>query len=204
MYDLYKKIEELCQNEGITINKMCKLSGAAQGSVADLKSGRTKKLSAENISKIAAHFGVSTDYLLGRVDKYGLTDNDWIMMGSAYKTRRILSGKKIFEAVDGELLTEEQLTAFEETGEPLSLEQINTACGLIGTTGPDLFAAWTRNLYKEELPPIVGGQLDENSLEYAAHKYEGDITPEDKATIISLMKRFAEENRKGGGNGATD
>lgn len=198
-YDIFCS---LCEKKGVSRTKACLDCGLSRTAWRKWIDGGTPN--GPGVTNIAKYFGVTVDYLLGRVDQYGLTDDDWIMMGSAYKTRRILSGKKISEAVDGELLTEEQLTAFEETGEPLSLEQINTACGLIGTTGPDIFAAWTRNLYKEELPPIVGGQLDENSLEYAAHKYEGDITPEDKATIISLMKRFAEENRKGGGNGATD
>lgn len=198
----HARFSELMQKNEVSNYKLAKFLDCSQSSVKNWLS-KTEP-TAEYISKIAEFFGVSVNYLLSIEDQYGLSPSDWTMMGSAYKTRRILSGKKISEAVDGELLTEKQLTAFEETGEPLSLEQINTACGLIGTTGPDLFAAWTRKLYKEELPPIVGGQLDENSLEYAAHKYEGDITPEDKATIISLMKRFAEENRNGGGNGATD
>lgn len=198
----HARFSELMQKNKVSNYKLAKFLDCSQSSVKNWLS-KTEP-TAEYISRIAEYFGVSVNYLLSIEDQYGLSPSDWFMMGSAYKTRRILSGQKISEAVDGELLTEEQLTAFEETGEPLTLAQIDVACGLIGTTGPDVFAAWARNLYKEELPPIVGGQLDENSLEYAAHKYEGDITPEDKATIISLMKRFAEENKKGGGNGATD
>lgn len=199
----FDRFEELRSAKGITKKFITDAIGRSSQTVQDWKNAKSEPNDSQ-IAKVANILGTSAEYLRGEVDQYGLSPSDWFMMGSAYKTRRILSGKKISEAVDGELLTEEQLTAFEETGEPLSLEQINTACGLIDATGPDVFAAWANNLYKEELPPIVGGQLDENSLEYAAHKYEGDITPEDKATIISLMKRFAEENKKGGGNGATD
>lgn len=65
MDNLYKKIEELCNQSNISLNRMCKESGAAQGSVSDLKSGRTKTLSAQNLSKIAAYFNITVDDLLG-------------------------------------------------------------------------------------------------------------------------------------------
>ena len=158
-------------------------------------------MSAQSLSRIAAFLGVTTDYLLGIVDEYGLTDNDWSMMGSTYKGFRVAAKASIKQAVDGEVLTEDQLRAFEESGSPLTLAQIDTACGLIGKTGPDVFAPWSKNLYKEELPPIVGEQFDVNSLEYAAHKYAGQITDEDKQTIIRMMRMFAQSKEEGGENG---
>ena len=65
---LYKRIEELCSEHGETITSMCKASGASRASLSDLKVGRKQSLSAETLSKIAAHFNVSVDYLLGRTD----------------------------------------------------------------------------------------------------------------------------------------
>ena len=61
---LYKRIEELCKEHGETITTMCKASGASRASLSDLKVGRKQSLSAETLSKIAAHFNVSVDYLL--------------------------------------------------------------------------------------------------------------------------------------------
>ena len=61
---LYKRIEELCSEHGETITSMCKASGASRASLSDLKVGRKQSLSAETLSKIAAHFNVSVDYLL--------------------------------------------------------------------------------------------------------------------------------------------
>lgn len=61
---LYKRIEELCREHGETITTMCKASGASRASLSDLKVGRKQSLSAETLSKIAAHFNVSVDYLL--------------------------------------------------------------------------------------------------------------------------------------------
>ena len=66
MSELYNAIEELCKQKGITITTMCKESGASRGSLSDLKAGRKQSLSADTLSKIAAYFSVSVDYLLGK------------------------------------------------------------------------------------------------------------------------------------------
>lgn len=64
MGDLYKRIEILCNNKGVTITTMCKESGASRASLTDLKKGRKQSLSAETLAKIASYFEVSIDYLL--------------------------------------------------------------------------------------------------------------------------------------------
>lgn len=69
MSDLYNRIEELCRTHNETITTMCKESGASRASLSDLKVGRKQSLSTETLSKIAAHFGVSVDYLLGKENK---------------------------------------------------------------------------------------------------------------------------------------
>lgn len=69
MSDLYNRIEELCKENNESITTMCKESGASRASLSDLKVGRKQNLSAETLSKIAAHFGVSVDYLLGKENK---------------------------------------------------------------------------------------------------------------------------------------
>lgn len=66
MSDLYDRIETLCKENNESITTMCRESGASRASLSDLKVGRKQSLSAETLSKIAAHFGVSVDYLLGK------------------------------------------------------------------------------------------------------------------------------------------
>ena len=63
--DLYNRIAVLCKENGKNITTMCKESGTSRASLSDLKMGRSQSLSAETLSKIANHFGVSVDYLLG-------------------------------------------------------------------------------------------------------------------------------------------
>jgi len=65
MSEMYDAIEALCIDRKIKVGRLCADLGISRGIMSDLKAGRTKKLSAENISKIADYFGVSVGYLLG-------------------------------------------------------------------------------------------------------------------------------------------
>lgn len=76
MSNLYNRIEELCKEKNESITTMCKESGASRASLSDLKVGRKQSLSAETLSKIAAHFGVSVDYLLGNETDQPLINGD--------------------------------------------------------------------------------------------------------------------------------
>ena len=69
MSDLYNRIESLCLDRKVSITRMCKESGASRASLSDLKVGRKQRLAADTLSKIAAYFGVSVDYLLGTEQK---------------------------------------------------------------------------------------------------------------------------------------
>lgn len=69
MSDLYKRIEELCKENNITITTMCKNSGASRASLSDLKMGRKQNLSVKTLKAIADYFGVTVDYLSGYVSE---------------------------------------------------------------------------------------------------------------------------------------
>nr|DAF63340.1 MAG TPA: repressor protein [Siphoviridae sp. ctvI513] len=64
MSDLYSNIHALCEKEGIKDGTLCANIGIRRSFLSELKAGRTKSLSAEVLSKIAAYFKVSVDYLL--------------------------------------------------------------------------------------------------------------------------------------------
>lgn len=69
MSKLYEIILGLCSEKGVSITELCRQSGASRGSLTDLKMGRKNSLSAATLSKIAAYFGVSVDYLLGNTEE---------------------------------------------------------------------------------------------------------------------------------------
>lgn len=65
MNEMYNRIEQLCEAQGINITQMCKEAEVARAPLTELKKGRTANLSAKNAEKIASYFGVSVGYLLG-------------------------------------------------------------------------------------------------------------------------------------------
>ncbi len=67
MSDLYKKIEKLCEEKGISMSLMCNATGISRSSLSELKAGRCKSISADSLVKIADYFSVPTDYVLGKM-----------------------------------------------------------------------------------------------------------------------------------------
>ena len=65
MSDLYTRIEGLCKERGTNITEMCRASGASRGSLTDLKMGRTSGLNTNTLLRIATHFGITIESLLG-------------------------------------------------------------------------------------------------------------------------------------------
>lgn len=75
MSDLYNRIETLCNDRQVSVTTMCKEAGASRASLSDLKAGRKQSLSADTLFKIAAYFGVSIDWLLGKQTENAPTDD---------------------------------------------------------------------------------------------------------------------------------
>lgn len=65
MCNLYDRIKTACEAKGITVSALCLQLGMSKSVLSDLKSGRKKTLSADTLSKIAAHLSVTADSLLG-------------------------------------------------------------------------------------------------------------------------------------------
>ena len=66
MSELYEKIEALCRQHGTNVTRMCREAGISRAPLSDLKMGRSRTLAAATLAKIAAHFGVTVDFLLGQ------------------------------------------------------------------------------------------------------------------------------------------
>ena len=63
---MYEKIKKLCEEKGISINKMCTELDITPSSISNLKSRENQKgLSAESTAKIADYFGISALELTG-------------------------------------------------------------------------------------------------------------------------------------------
>lgn len=65
MSELYKRIEELAKNNGLTVNALRLKAGVSQTTLSELKSGRTQDLSRKTAQKLADVLGITVDDLYG-------------------------------------------------------------------------------------------------------------------------------------------
>ena len=71
----WDKFYNLCLQNGISPNKAAKIMNISSGSVTEWKKGRTPQM--KTVKKIADHFGVSTDVLLGTAEAT-ITNNSFL------------------------------------------------------------------------------------------------------------------------------
>lgn len=64
MCELYSRIEELCKSNGTNVTAMCRELSIPRTVLSELKSGRSKSISAKYTNAIANFFGVSVDYII--------------------------------------------------------------------------------------------------------------------------------------------
>ena len=64
MDSVYSRIEALCKRDSVTVTELCRACSIPRATLSDFKMGRSKSLSASVLSKIAAYFSVSVEYLL--------------------------------------------------------------------------------------------------------------------------------------------
>lgn len=64
MDSVYSRIEALCKRDLVTVTELCRTCSIPRATLSDFKMGRSKSLSASVLSKIAAYFSVSVEYLL--------------------------------------------------------------------------------------------------------------------------------------------
>lgn len=65
MYEIFVK---LLQEHGMSVYQFSKATGIAQSTLSDWKRGKSRPRN-DKLKKIADYFGVSVDYLLGRVEQ---------------------------------------------------------------------------------------------------------------------------------------
>ena len=64
MSELYKRIEALCKNEGITITEMCRRAGVPRANLTELKIGREQTLGMTALERISKYFKVSVGAII--------------------------------------------------------------------------------------------------------------------------------------------
>lgn len=98
---MFEKIKKLAQRRGFNLKKVSSDLGFSENYFYTIKQGA--QIPADRLTKVADYFGVSTDYLLGRVEKENETVSreDELSIEDAFKSVRILT-------YNGVILTDEE------------------------------------------------------------------------------------------------
>lgn len=181
MSDLYKRIESLCLEKKISITTMCKESGASRASLSDLKVGRKQKLSADTLSKIAAYFGVSVDFLLG------VESSEWC------NRFRCQLGKVLETVNHADLISAginfHELSLIAEGNSTLSFDR---ACEISDALG----VSFDFMLGKEKAPTASGERsVSDDELKFALWGNCEDISDDDLADVRRYAA-FVRERKK--------
>jgi len=94
---LYNKIKELCDQNNVTISKMCKESHIPNSVIYELKSGKREGISTKTALKISEYFGVPINHLYPPIVIDTKKVADAVMQGTK-KEPPIMDGKT-FELV---------------------------------------------------------------------------------------------------------
>lgn len=90
MSELYARIDELCKQNSISLNTLCVSTGISRSMLSELKAGRSKSISSDNLAKIADYFKVSTDYLLGKINSESEELNEYLEVLASREELRML------------------------------------------------------------------------------------------------------------------
>lgn len=70
MSEMYKRIEDLCYEKGVSVGKMCQELDIPRANLTELKMGRSKSLRYNTLKKIAMYFDSSVEYIAFGTEKY--------------------------------------------------------------------------------------------------------------------------------------
>ena len=103
MFFTFKKIKELADKQGISLNKLEEKLGFSRNTIYNMKKSTPN---VERVSMIADYFNVSTDYLLGRTDNPKIAGDSYV--NEPDDIDRIIDNAMMF---DGKPLTDDDKRA---------------------------------------------------------------------------------------------
>lgn len=190
MSNLYNLIAQLCKEKGISGYRLCKEVGIQPSILTDLKVGRKQSLSAETLSKIAAHFGVSVDYLLG------MEESDW---SSAFR-QNLLEAMSNYDSFDYTEAGVDQnwLYAVANGDIPLTFK---TACDVADVLGESFDSLLGRDYINraeetKKAPTETGERDILDEVDVAFYGDYKELTEDDKETIRAMARVMRERREK--------
>lgn len=168
-YDLFCK---LCEDKGVSVTKATTDIGLSRTiGTKWKKTGATPN--GETLNKISTYFGVSIDYLLGTEDEYGLTAQDWKILGVKAKALREQGGLSVLQAYDDARtrydyalydgkLSPDILKDFEENGSRISPMYLVALSEAVGTDGVAYFYPQSKKLFELADNPLSDVSIEDS------------------------------------------
>lgn len=183
-------LQELMRENGMTNYRLSKTMKCSATTVQNWISGKTVPHKGM-ISQLADVFSVPSSYLSEETDRYGISTDEWRMMGRLCKSHRLSNGKTLQDAVDGDVVSAGDLEHFEEKGAPLNPRQIEIVCGMLGTNPLVLFNIWADKLYGQKNKSGAVRQATDDEIKAALWGNEDDLTEADVDELWEDVKTYA-------------
>ena len=174
--DIRDRIRDLCRAANMTQSELARAIGIDKSTLSRFMTGRTDKLSDITLQKIAEHFKVSTDFLLGITDISDRKHYDIGELGLTVQAARNLYTRKIDPAIVCELLEHPRfgdltrlLAAYKDglfaSGIAAQNQMLSSLSGLILAQGrahkDDMNAAYdTAHMLQAQRQPLYVSELD--------------------------------------------
>lgn len=192
---------ELCKKKGVSCKKAAEEIGLSNSITTKWKkTGATP--GGETLDKVAAYFGVSADYLLGKGDKNEVLPNaisEEQRFPDIYLTN---SQQKMIFKILNDACSQKQIThgeaivrAKSSTNFFLRLqnESLHQACSTDILTVAEYLGV------KEDVKNIIFRKPSLDNFSYAMHEEAEELSDESKALLLNLAKQLREKAHKNNG-----
>ena len=186
MDNLYEFIETLAKEKGFkNITEFCRVSEIPRATMSELKAGRTKRLSAETLAKIASNLNVSVDYLLNgfyRCEVSSFANGITVFQGSSQHE---------LESKLNELVAGTYQIAFQAPGVIVTVEKNSNATA-------DQIDAIVSAYAKTEKAPAVSGERNDvlDEVDIAWYGDYKELDEDQKATVRDMIRVMRERRAK--------
>ena len=194
-----ERIKTVCKARNIAVSKLESDLVFGNGYISSIKK---ETIRADRLAKISDYFSLPMDYLLGVVDQYGLTFENWSQIGSLFAT--FCAANNIVEGflANQTGISEEKISWFFRGGLPLRRDEILNLSACVNVPLDRIIGAYSKAFMTA--PTNNEKYIAEDDFTYAAHKYSGKLRKEDKDTIIKMMQTLAAANEGGSSRGEAD
>ena len=145
----YDNLEKARVSVGVTKKHLADLLNRSPQIVIDWRNGKSSP-SDEQLEVVARALRVTTAYLRGEEDEYGLTPKDWSSMGAGYSAYRENTGMTVDMVAQMTGVPAREIADFEKEGKPLGVAQLMSICGVLrGASIYNVFHGYADNLMGE-------------------------------------------------------